>query len=188
MDILAHALWAGAGAELAGGRRPLKRRTVALIVALAALPDILHLLPIAGWLLLGEGTFAALRTYAIAMPGQEPPLPSVVQLLSHHLHCMAHSAVVAAAATLLVWVALRSLWIPMLGWWSHIVIDVFTHSADYYPVPVLYPITDRGFDGLAWNTPWFMVANYVVLGMVGLLLMLLRSTKRVRVEGRVATE
>lgn len=188
MDILAHALWAGAGAELAGGRRPLKRQTVALIVALAALPDTLHLLPIAGWWLFGDGTFAALRAYAIAMPGQEPPLPVAVQLLSYHLHCIAHSAVAAAVATLLLWVVLRSLWLPLLGWWSHIVIDVFTHSADYYPVPVLYPITDRGFDWLAWNTPWFLVANYTALSLVGLWLVRLRSTKRARVDGRIAAE
>ena len=53
-----------------------------------------------------------------------------------------------------------------VGWWSHIVIDVFTHSADYYPSPVLYPITQQGFDGLAWNTPWFMVANYLTILVV----------------------
>ena len=188
MDILAHALWAGAGAQLAGRRRPLKRRTVALIVTLAALPDILHLLPLVGWWLFGDGTFAALRAYAIAVPGQEPPLPSVVQLLSHQLHCIAHSAVVAGAATLLLWLVLRSLWLPLLGWWSHIVIDVFTHSADYYPVPVLYPITDRGFDGMAWNTPWFMVANYVALCVVSLWLTRLRLTRHAHVEERIVPE
>jgi hypothetical protein len=47
----------------------------------------------------------------------------------------------------------RSLWIPLLGWWS-----------------VFYPITQRGFDGLAWNTPWFMVLNYVALSAAGWLL------------------
>ena len=57
----------------------------------------------------------------------------------------------------------RTLWIPLLGWWSHIVLDVFTHSADYYPSPVLYPFTQRGFDGIAWNTPWFLALNYAAL-------------------------
>ena len=80
---------------------------------------------------------------------------------------MLHSAVVAGAVTLLLWTIRQTLWVPLLGWWSHIVIDVFTHSADYYPSPVLYPITQRGFDGLAWNTPWFLVLNYVVLCTVG---------------------
>lgn len=178
MDILAHALWAGAGLGLAGRRRPLNKRTVVLTVALAAVPDIFHLLPIIGWWLFGDGTFATLRAYAMAVPGQEPPLPPDVQLLSHHLHCVAHSAIVAGAATLLLWAALRSLWVPLLGWWSHILIDVFTHSADYYPVPVLYPITYRGFDGLAWNTPWFMMVNYATLVLVGLWLVLSRWTNR----------
>jgi hypothetical protein len=33
----------------------------------------------------------------------------------------------------------------------------------------LPPSTERGFDGIAWNTPWFMVANYLALGASGLL-------------------
>jgi hypothetical protein len=49
----------------------------------------------------------------------------------------------------------------------HLVIDVFTHSAAFFPTPILYPFTERGFDGLAWNTPWFMVLNYVSLAAVG---------------------
>lgn len=44
---------------------------------------------------------------------------------------------------------------------------MFTHSADYYAVPVLYPFTERGFDGITWTTPWFMVANYLALAAVG---------------------
>jgi membrane-bound metal-dependent hydrolase YbcI (DUF457 family) len=74
-----------------------------------------------------------------------------------------HSAVVAAVVTAAIWFATKSFWLPLLGWWSHIVIDVFTHSADFYPVPVLYPFTQRGFDGLAWNTPWFLVLNYAAI-------------------------
>jgi len=35
-------------------------------------------------------------------------------------------------------------------------------------VPVLYPFTERGFDGIAWTTPWFMALNYVALAVVGL--------------------
>lgn len=167
MDIVAHALWAGAGLALARRRWPVRPRSAALTMALAALPDVLHLLPIVAWWLGGDGTFATVRAYAIAVPGSEPGLPHTVNLLSHHLHCIAHSAIVAGALSLLSWALLRSLWLPLLGWWSHIVIDVFTHSADFYPAPVLYPITQRGFDGIAWNTPWFMLLNYLALGAIG---------------------
>jgi hypothetical protein len=31
------------------------------------------------------------------------------------------------------------------------------------PAPVLYPFTYRGFDGMAWNEPRFMVLNYLAL-------------------------
>ncbi|MDP2371705.1 metal-dependent hydrolase [Rhodoferax sp.] len=164
MDILAHALWVGAGVTLARRRWPITSATVATTVVLAALPDVLHLLPIIGWWLWGEGTLATLRAFAIAVPGQEPVVPALVELWSHHLHCIMHSAVIAGTVTLLCWALLRTLWIALLGWWSHIVIDIFTHSADYFPVPVLYPFTERGFDGLAWNTPWFLALNYVALG------------------------
>jgi membrane-bound metal-dependent hydrolase YbcI (DUF457 family) len=74
-----------------------------------------------------------------------------------------------------VWLVRRGFWIPLLGWLSHIVIDVFTHSADYYAVPVLYPFTERGFDGIAWITPWFMALNYTALVAVGAWLLMTRK-------------
>jgi len=172
MDIVAHTLWAGAGVVLARRRWPIAPRTAALTLLLAALPDVLHMLPLFGWWLFGDGTLAALRAAAIAVPGQEPALPALVQQWSWHLHCAMHSAVVAGAVTLALWARWRRCWIPLLGWWSHIVIDVFTHSAAYYPAPVLYPFSQRGFDGLAWNTPWFLGVNYAVLAAVGLALWL----------------
>ena len=159
-------------------RWPIYPRTVMATAVLATLPDLFHLLPIAGWWAFGDGSLEALRVYAVALPGQEPALPPRVELWSHHLHCVAHSAIIAGAVTLLAWALLRSLLIPLLGWWSHIAIDVFTHSADYYPSTVLYPITERGFDGLAWNTPWFMVLNYAALGLTGLWLWRSRRSRR----------
>lgn len=176
MDMVAHTLWAGAGVVLAQRRWPIPPRTAALTLLLAALPDVLHMLPLVGWWLFGDGTFAALRAAAMAEPGREPALPLLVRQGSWHLHCVMHSAVVAGVVTLAV--ALRAChslaWIPLLGWWSHIAIDVLTHSAAYYPAAVLYPFTQRGFDGLAWNTPWFLALNYGVLATVGLGLWLTR--------------
>jgi membrane-bound metal-dependent hydrolase YbcI (DUF457 family) len=77
----------------------------------------------------------------------------VVYLVSHTLHFTAHSALVTGLVTLLVWRFKPVFLIPLLGWWSHIVIDVFTHSANSCPSSVLYPISQRGFDGIAWNAP-----------------------------------
>ena len=172
MDILAHTLWAGLGtAWLARRRRDITRRTVATTIALAALPDVIQMLPVLAWWAVGGGTWAAVQAFAIAMPGQEPVMPVWVTAWSHTIHCIAHSAVIAAGVTLLLWAWRRALWLPLLGWWSHIVIDVFTHSADYYASPVLYPFTERGFDGIAWITPWFMALNYLALATAGIALL-----------------
>jgi hypothetical protein len=90
-------------------------------------------------------------------------MPPLVEMLVHHLHCILHSAILAATITVLIWELYGAFWLPLLGWWSHIVIDVFTHSVDFYPSPVFYPLTQNGFDGIAWNTPWFMVLTYSAL-------------------------
>jgi len=141
------------------------------------------LLPIAAWWLFADGTFGALRGYAIAVPGQEPGLPPSIQFWSQHLHFVMHSSPVGGLVTLILWATRHAFWLPLLGWWSHIVIDVFTHSADYYAVPVLYPFTERGFDGITWTTPWFMVLNYLALAGVGLWLLL--NPRRAHVRGTV---
>jgi hypothetical protein len=187
MDIVAHTLWAGLGAAwLARRRRDITRKTVAATMALAALPDVIQMLPVLAWWGVGSGSWAAVQAFAIAMPGQEPVMPEWVSWWSHNIHCIAHSAVIAAGVTLVLWAWRRTLWLPLLGWWSHIVIDVFTHSADYYASPVLHPLTQRGFDGIAWITPWFMAVNYASLAGIGLWFLMSSSRGPVQQAARPA--
>lgn len=176
MDLLAHAVWAGIGVAWARRRWVVSRRTAVGTVALAVVPDLLQGLPLLALVLAGALDGSALLHYATASPGQEPALSPTAALLTHHLHCIGHSAVIAGAATLLMWAWRRALWIPLLGWWSHIVIDVLTHSAAFYPSPVFYPFTYWGFDGVAWNKPWFLVLNYTA--MAAALLWLRRPAAR----------
>jgi hypothetical protein len=168
MDIVAHMLWAGAGTLLVARHAPaarVTRRMAAATVGLAALPDLMQFVPLLVWVALGDGPWAALANHALALPGQEPSMPAPVALVSHHLHCIGHSAPIAAAVSAAAWFVARGLWLPLLGWWSHILIDVVTHSADFYAVPVLYPFSERGFDGIAWNEPWFIALNYGALAL-----------------------
>lgn len=164
MDILAHGLWAGLGLRWLGRRQaPPRKAVVIATLAAAVLPDLAHLLPVIVWVLSGGAGLSALWQYALAVPGGEPGMPDWVAHAAHHLHCIFHSAPIALAATLLAWRWRAWVWLPLAGWWSHIVIDVFTHSAEFYPAPVLYPFSYQGFDGVAWNTPWFMALNYLAL-------------------------
>jgi membrane-bound metal-dependent hydrolase YbcI (DUF457 family) len=159
MDVVAHGLWAGLGVAVAARRWPVSSRTALATVGLATLPDLAQLLPLLVAALFDGSGVRILSAYAAALPGFDPTLPPPVALALHHLHCTMHSAVVAALVTLALWAVRRAFWWPLLGWWSHIVIDVFTHSADFYPSPVLYPLTERGFDGVAWNAPLALALN-----------------------------
>ena len=162
MDIVAHGWWVSVGMGVAAlaGHAPPDRRAVGLMLGLAVAPDLVHLLPVAVGELQTTGSLGTVRDYALALPGAEPTMSATVEWFTHHLHCLFHSAVVAAGVSLALRVILRRWWLPLLGWWSHIVIDVFTHSATFYPSPVLYPLTYQGFDGIAWNRPGFQWLNY----------------------------
>jgi hypothetical protein len=177
LDLLAHGLWAAAGAEMLRRGPGATRRTRTAIVALSVLPDVPQTIPLFVWAV-SVGSLQSLYQYAFAVPGTEPWLPLLVQAWAHHLHCIPHSMVVAGIVTLLVWRMRRAWLVALLGWWSHIAIDIFTHSADYYAVPVLYPFSYRGFDGVAWNSPSFMVVNYLMLATVWLLLWMTRHRRR----------
>jgi hypothetical protein len=72
----------------------------------------------------------------VAVLGQEPALSDLVGLLMHHPQCVMHSAPSAGLVTVALWAVRHTLWTPLLGRWPHIVIDVFTHSANYNAVPV----------------------------------------------------
>ena len=174
MDIVAHGLWVGIGLTALARRRPVSRRRP-----------------------LDSRACRAARSRAIAARGRlggEPvrwlgnpqslcnglawlrARPSAAGGLVDPSPALRVSQLVAAAVTGMVWLATRSVWLPLFGWWAHIVIDVFTHSAEFYPSPVLYPITRQGFDGIAWNTPWFAVANYTAIGAAMLALFLTRRS------------
>jgi hypothetical protein len=162
MDILAHGLWVAAGAEWLRRKKRLTKRGVWGAVALSVLPDLVQIVPVALWAA-STGDGSALLAYIVAAPGEEPPMPPLVAALAHHLHCIMHSVIIAGAATLAAWAVSKRFPLVLLGWWAHIALDVPTHSSDYYVVPIFYPLTYRGFSGIAWTTPWFFVVNYALL-------------------------
>lgn len=195
MDMAAHMLWVGAAlvalsrrTKVPGGAaqpteagardRLVDRRLVGICLVFAVLPDLVHLLPVFAWSLTGGG-WGGLQAYVTALPGQEPDMPSWAEQGAHHLHCLFHSGLVLSAIHLVLLLLWRygghrrgrpvhlpwPLALPIWAWWSHVLIDVVTHSDDFYPSPVLYPITYAGLDGVAWNRTDFMLLNYLALGL-----------------------
>ena len=85
MDILAHSLWAGVGVAMLRRHLSVAPRIAAATVGLAALPDVLQMLPVLAWWWFGAGTFAEVRSFAIAISAKSCPV-----LFKRHLvvdHC-----------------------------------------------------------------------------------------------------
>ena len=166
MDVFSHALWAGAAAvALRRRRHDWSRGDVAAAMAFGAAPDLVGLLPVTAWAIGTASPSTAIREYVAAIPGTEPSMAPWARLAEHHLHCAAHSVLVAGLAALLAW-----RWRPRLlrgftGWWLHLGLDVPTHSEAFYAVTLFYPLTEWSFDGIAWTTPWLLGANWVALAL-----------------------
>lgn len=178
MDIFAHALWVGAGVTYLKQKKKLSNRTRWWTIAFSVAPDIPLFIPVFLWALSPSGSFKAFFDYIIATPGREPPIPSAVILISNHLHCIMHSVVIAAAVTLVAFAFLKMFLFPLVGWWIHIVIDIFTHSKEYYAVPIFYPFSEKAFDGIAWIDPKFFIVNYVLIAFAYILLFSFRKHPR----------
>jgi len=163
MDIVAHALWAGAGGRVLSRRLSFPRSTLAWMIGLSVLPDIVPILPVLAFAIVSPRSLQFALAYVSATPGLEPELPTWLSTLTHHLHCTMHSVVILGVVSGVAWLTVHRFPLALLGWWSHVFIDVPTHSAAYYAVPLFYPFSDRAFDGIAWTKPWFMVLNYAAL-------------------------
>jgi hypothetical protein len=168
MDMLSHALWADLGRRVVPENSTAQQSLLGWVLAGALIPDLAHAIPVVIWAVLGvtDGAWDVVAAYALASPGTEPAMPEWVVVTSQVLHCSFHSAVLAGLVSLLLWRGGNMKWrYLLLGWWSHILIDTFTHSANFYPMRTFYPISEWSFDGMAWNSPVFVVTNYVLLGL-----------------------
>ena len=171
-------LWAGAAAESLRRSRRFTRGDVGGAAALGALPDLVSLVPVAAWAI---GTSAPLRNmldYVTAVPGTEPAMDTWARLAEHHIHCSAHSLVVLSVVTLICGRWLRVLLPALLGWWMHVLLDIPTHSEEYYAVTIFYPFTQWSFNGIAWTTPWVLAVNYAVLALAYTALFVTRPRRR----------
>lgn len=94
---------------------------------------------------------------------------------SHHfgisstLYQYSHSIVIWAIVFAIVWIIYKRPRLELLGWALHILIDIPSHAATFYPTPFLFPISDFKFlYGISWSNKWYMIINYSLLLIVTL--------------------
>ena len=82
------------------------------------------------------------------------------------LYNISHSLIIAMMFILIVYLFKRDFYFPMLAWPFHIILDFFTHSIEYFPTPIFWPISDYRFDGIPWSNSYIMISNIICIFLV----------------------
>lgn len=166
MDILAHTLWANAGARGVNGLRAKKGKPPVMHSGWTGFwgvfPDLFAFaLPMALALyrvVIGETSFGALRDHHGPVGGFD---------LAAYLYQYSHSLVIWAIVFVAVWAIYRRPRWELLGWALHILIDIPSHAIGFYPTPFLFPISEYRFPyGIPWSNTYYMIINYSALLIV----------------------
>jgi hypothetical protein len=155
MEIVAHGLWATAAA-ITANRKTRLHLSLPWTAWWAIFPDVLAF---------GPPVVAGLALWATGEPTSSHHVPPRVHL-GLPLYQIGHSLLVWSGVFAICAVLFRRRALPMLGWLSHILIDIGTHSYSYYATRFLWPVSNVSIDGIAWWTRWFWIATYIALAIV----------------------
>ena len=168
MDILAHTLWANAGARGANALAQKKGNKKFKISPVWT-----------GFFGVAPDFFAFTFPFFIVIYNIIFGPASLSDFGKHHivnssgfdlaayLYQFSHSLVIFALVFILVWVIYKRPRYELLGWALHILIDIPSHSAGFYPTPFLFPISDYKFlYGVSWANQIYMIINYSALLLV----------------------
>ena len=146
MDIISHALWT----NLIFKELPIAQRSVAVVFGV--MPDFVSF------------SFLAVKHFVKkTMHYTDPPL-HVIPRKVFVMYNITHSLVMWVGVFLLLkLIGLSWLALAFMGWGLHIFLDIFTHSKEYFPTPILWPFSKFHFSGINWSNKWFMLFNYAVL-------------------------
>ncbi len=149
MDIISHGLWGG----LAVGRKNKKSFWLSFLFGVS--PDLLSF-----------GIFSAMNILGLVSgpdwSGGPPPADSIPQYV-HTLYNITHSLVTFAVVFGLVWLLRKKPLYELLAWPLHILMDIPTHSTQFFPTPFLWPFVDYRVDGIPWSHPYIFFPNWIFL-------------------------
>jgi fumarate reductase subunit D len=167
MDIFAHTLWANAGARGANAILEKKDKNKLKISPawtgfFGVAPDFfaftIPFLILFYNIILGKVSFSKFDGHHMQIVGFD---------LAAYLYQFSHSLVIFFLVFILVWVLYKRPRYELLGWALHILIDIPSHSAEFYPTPFLFPISDYKFlYGISWGNTYYMLINYTALLLV----------------------
>jgi len=164
MDIISHGLYGG----VAFGRKTKVSYVKAFFFGV--MPDLFSF-----------GIFTLVTTLGFASGpdwGSGPPDPASIPAYVHALYNVTHSLIIASVVIGLARL-IRGKFLPeFFAWPLHILVDIPTHSNEFFPTPFLWPISNFHVDGISWGNPYIFFPNLVILATLYLWFFLSRKGKR----------
>ena len=148
MDTISHALW---GKGLFGYR---KYRYLSFVFG--AIPDLLSF---------GIYFLSNLILNPSTIKFGKPNLSEIPEWV-FSLYNFSHSLIISIIFILIIYKINREISFTMLAWPFHILLDFFTHSIDFFPTPILWPISNYRFDGIPWSNSYIMITNIVCIFLI----------------------
>ncbi len=174
MDILAHTLWANYGGRAANKLISKKKKNIPKINIfwvsfMGVFPDFfafgIPFFIILWQIITGDLSLSSFGSHHA---------PAGVNFdLSAYLYQYSHSLVVWALVFIVFWFIYKRPRFELLGWALHIIIDIPSHSIDFFPTPFLFPISEYRFPyGIQWSNRWYMIINYSLLLAISIFLII----------------
>jgi hypothetical protein len=176
MDFFAHGLWSGAAVKIINikKKKPLKWWG---FVGFGLFPDFFAFAP-AFIYMFASFIFPSIPKIEHPGPAHMEPATGnglIISNLTHNLYNLSHSLIIFFLVFGLFWLILRRPFWEMSAWIMHILMDIPSHSYDFYPTPFLWPISDFKVNGVHWGTPIFMITNYSLIILVYLIAYFLKK-------------
>jgi len=157
MDVFAHFFWAYS--FLHRTKRPW------LGALVGVLPDLVIFVP-----------FMIIRIIAGNLQFGKPNINTIPNYIFIGYN-FTHSLLIAAIVFGIIYLIKKKVYLFMLGWPIHILLDIPTHTRAFFPTKFLYPLSEFTVNGVNWGTPWFMILNYSLL-IITLIMIFLVSKKK----------
>jgi hypothetical protein len=149
MDIISHGLWGG----VAFGRK--SRRNFFIAFFIGMMPDLFAF----------SGPFISRFLGFSQGPQYSNGRPDFASIPNYvfQLYDISHSLIVFALVFGAVWIWRKKPQWLLGAWVLHILVDIPSHSAEFFPTPLFWPLSDFRVDGINWGNPIIYIPNLTLL-------------------------
>ena len=157
MDIISHTLWGWIYSKFANNNIKKKWNTKWTILC-SILPDLISFIPLTIWII--TSLFLGTLTFQ-KMSGIHPfDDQTIINSITNILYSITHSLLIFLAVFFICWIIFKRPIFELTGWLVHILIDIPSHSIKFFATPLLWPLSNITYDGIAWANPIFLILNF----------------------------